>query len=39
MRGQLMRSLDNVETALAEAGLGLADLVRLNVEIEDTAAV
>jgi enamine deaminase RidA (YjgF/YER057c/UK114 family) len=38
MRGQLMRSLDNVETVLAEAGLGLADVVRLNYYTTDIDA-
>jgi enamine deaminase RidA (YjgF/YER057c/UK114 family) len=38
MRGQLMRSLDNVETVLAEAGLGLADVVRLNYYTTDVDA-
>jgi enamine deaminase RidA (YjgF/YER057c/UK114 family) len=38
MRGQLMRSLDNVETVLAEAGLGLADVVRLNYYTTDLDA-
>jgi enamine deaminase RidA (YjgF/YER057c/UK114 family) len=35
MRGQLLRSLDNVETVLAGAGLGLADIVRLNYYTTD----
>jgi enamine deaminase RidA (YjgF/YER057c/UK114 family) len=38
MRGQLMLSLDNVETVLAEAGLGLADVVRLNYYTTDIDA-
>jgi enamine deaminase RidA (YjgF/YER057c/UK114 family) len=38
MRGQLKRSLDNVETVLAEAGLGLADVVRLNYYTTDVDA-
>jgi enamine deaminase RidA (YjgF/YER057c/UK114 family) len=38
MRGQLMRSLDNVETVLAEAGFGLADVVRLNYYTTDIDA-
>jgi enamine deaminase RidA (YjgF/YER057c/UK114 family) len=38
MRSQLMRSLDNVETVLAEAGLGLADVVRLNYYTTDVDA-
>jgi enamine deaminase RidA (YjgF/YER057c/UK114 family) len=38
MRGQLMRSLDNLETVLAEAGFGLADVVRLNYYTTDIDA-
>ena len=38
MRGQLKRSLDNGETVLAEAGLGLADVVRLNCYTTDVDA-
>jgi enamine deaminase RidA (YjgF/YER057c/UK114 family) len=35
IRGQLMRSLDNLEAVLAEAGFGLADVVRLNYYTTD----
>jgi enamine deaminase RidA (YjgF/YER057c/UK114 family) len=38
MRGQLMQSLDNVEAVLAEAGFGLADVVRLNYYTTDLDA-
>jgi enamine deaminase RidA (YjgF/YER057c/UK114 family) len=35
MRGQLMRSMDNLEAVLAEAGAGLGDVVRLNYYTTD----
>ncbi|WP_055604147.1 RidA family protein [Streptomyces aureus] len=35
MAGQLALSLDNVEAVLAEAGMSLANLVRLNVYTTD----
>lgn len=35
MAAQLALALDNVEAVLAEAGLGLADVVRLNVYTTD----
>jgi enamine deaminase RidA (YjgF/YER057c/UK114 family) len=38
MRGQLTRSLDNLEIVLGEAGLGLADVVRLNYYTTDVDA-
>jgi len=35
MAGQLSLSLDNVESVLGEAGMSLANLVRLNVYTTD----
>src|SRR5918992_429525 len=38
MRGPLMRSLDNLEAVLAEAGLDLGDVIRLNYYTTDVDA-
>jgi enamine deaminase RidA (YjgF/YER057c/UK114 family) len=38
MRAQVGRALDNLETVLAQAGLGLADVVRLNYYVTDVQA-
>ncbi len=35
MRGQLTLALDNLEAVLSAAGMGLADLTRLNVYTTD----
>jgi enamine deaminase RidA (YjgF/YER057c/UK114 family) len=35
MRGQISQSLDNLETVLHAAGLGLSDVVRLNYYTTD----
>ena len=39
MAGQLALSLDNLEAVLVEAGMSLADLVRLNVYTTDVDAL
>jgi enamine deaminase RidA (YjgF/YER057c/UK114 family) len=39
MRGQIGQALDNIETVLGEAGLGLSNLVRLNYYTTDVDAV
>ena len=36
MAGQLNKALDNLETVLGQAGLGLTDVVRLNYYVTDT---
>ena len=38
MLAQFNRALDNIETVLGEAGLGLADVVRLNYYTTDVPA-
>lgn len=38
MAGQLNRALDNLETVLGQAGLGLSDVVRLNYYVTDISA-
>jgi enamine deaminase RidA (YjgF/YER057c/UK114 family) len=38
MRAQVAQALDNLETVLARAGLGLADVVRLNYYVTDIQA-
>jgi enamine deaminase RidA (YjgF/YER057c/UK114 family) len=38
MRGQLAQALDNLETVLEQAGLGLGDVVRLNYYTTDIDA-
>jgi enamine deaminase RidA (YjgF/YER057c/UK114 family) len=38
MRAQAEQSLDNLETVLGQAGLGLADVVRLNYYTTDVDA-
>lgn len=38
MRGQIGLALDNLEAVLAAAGMGLADIVRLNVYATDVDA-
>jgi enamine deaminase RidA (YjgF/YER057c/UK114 family) len=38
MRAQLRQALDNLETVLAQAGLGLGDVVRLNYYTTDIQA-
>ncbi|MFM1885978.1 MAG: hypothetical protein RL026_1135 [Pseudomonadota bacterium] len=38
MAGQLQRALDNLEAVLGEAGMTLADVVRLNYYTTDVAA-
>jgi enamine deaminase RidA (YjgF/YER057c/UK114 family) len=35
MAGQLNKALDNLETVLGQAGLGLSDVVRLNYYVTD----
>jgi enamine deaminase RidA (YjgF/YER057c/UK114 family) len=39
MAAQIGQALDNVETVLAEAGFGLADVVRLNYYVTDVDAL
>jgi enamine deaminase RidA (YjgF/YER057c/UK114 family) len=39
MRRQVTQALDNLETVLGEAGLGLADVVRLNYYTTDVDAL
>ena len=39
MRAQVEQSLDNVETVLRHAGLGLADVVHLNIYTTDIRAL
>src|SRR5947208_12723365 len=39
MRGQVAQALDNLETVLREAGLGLGDVVRLNYYTTDVDAL
>jgi enamine deaminase RidA (YjgF/YER057c/UK114 family) len=39
MSGQITRVLDNLETVLKEAGLELADVVRLNVYTTDVQSM
>ena len=38
MAGQLNKALDNLETVLGQAGLGLSDVVRLNYYVTDVDA-
>ena len=38
MAGQINKALDNLETVLAQAGLGLSDVVRLNYYVTDVDA-
>jgi enamine deaminase RidA (YjgF/YER057c/UK114 family) len=38
MEAQFNKALDNLETVLAKAGLGLSDLVRLNYYVTDVPA-
>jgi enamine deaminase RidA (YjgF/YER057c/UK114 family) len=38
MAGQIEQALTNVETVLGEAGMGLADVVRLNYYVTDVDA-
>jgi enamine deaminase RidA (YjgF/YER057c/UK114 family) len=38
MRAQVVQALDNLETVLAQAGLGLGDVVRLNYYVTDIQA-
>ena len=38
MRAQVALALDNVETVLAQAGLGLGDVVRMNYYVTDIDA-
>ncbi len=38
MAGQINRALDNLETVLGQAGLGLSDVVRLNYYVTDISA-
>ncbi len=38
MAGQINKALDNLETVLGQAGLGLADVVRLNYYVTDVDA-
>ena len=38
MAGQINKALDNLETLLREAGLGLSDVVRLNYYVTDVNA-
>ena len=38
MAGQINKALDNLETILAQAGLGLSDVVRLNYYVTDVNA-
>jgi enamine deaminase RidA (YjgF/YER057c/UK114 family) len=38
MAGQLNKALDNMETVLGQAGLGLSDVVRLNYYVTDVDA-
>lgn len=35
MRGQIALALDNLETVLAEAGMGLGNIIRLGVYVTD----
>lgn len=39
MGAQLMQAMDNLETVLGQAGMSLADVVRLNVYTTDVDAV
>jgi enamine deaminase RidA (YjgF/YER057c/UK114 family) len=38
MAGQINKALDNLETILGQAGLGLSDVVRLNYYVTDVNA-
>ena len=38
MAGQLNKALDNLETVLGQAGLGLSDVMRLNYYVTDVDA-
>ncbi|MCH8087394.1 MAG: RidA family protein [Chloroflexi bacterium] len=38
MAGQLNKALDNLETVLGQAGLGLSDVMRLNYYVTDISA-
>ncbi len=38
MAGQVNKALDNLETVLSQAGLGLSDVVRLNIFTTDVDA-
>ena len=38
MRAQVVQALDNLETVLRQAGLGLAEVVRLNYYVSDIQA-
>ena len=38
MAGQLNKALDNLESVLSQAGLGLSDVVRLNYYVTDVHA-
>jgi enamine deaminase RidA (YjgF/YER057c/UK114 family) len=38
MRAQVARTMDNLETVLREAGMGLSDVVRLNFYTTDVDA-